>query len=42
MGGGEGSFLFTCIFIHEQATLPLTEKREETPEDKKQPKKFGF
>ena len=25
-----------------QATLPLTEKREETPADKKQERKFGF
>lgn len=26
----------------EQATLPLTEKREETPADKKVERKFGF
>lgn len=26
----------------QQATLPLTEKREDTPEEKKQARQFGF
>ena len=33
-------FLFT--FFLKQATLPLTEKREVTPDDKKQARQFGF
>lgn len=45
MGRGRDRWKEILISIYSyktQATLPLTEKREETPEEKKQARQFGF
>lgn len=34
--------LILIYFLQKQATLPLTEKPEDTPDDKKQARQFGF
>jgi len=41
-GLDENRYSSYFYFFVEQATLPLTEKREDTPDDKKQARQFGF